>query len=317
MQNLSDLLPEAERYSYQFDGNNQQLDHIVATANLVPLAQFDAVTINSQLPEALQISTDHDAALALFDFAKVVNGTAAANTINGTNLAETIDGLGGNDRIFAGGNDDRVNGGEGNDVIRGGAGTNRLFGDAGDDTFGGDLENGVHIIDGGTGTDTFTVTSAGARVVVNLATGTVTGGYANGSTLTSIEAVSARDARFEVELIGGNGAEVLTGGRMNDVLKGGGGNDRLLGGAGADELTGGLGADRFEARRGEASGDVILDFEGAGVAGGDVLVLGGYGAGAFLTNVGDLWTINHGGGLTESFRIVGVTALGAGDVIFG
>ena len=46
-------------------------------------------------------------------------------------------------------------------------------------------------------------------------------------------------------------------------------------------------------------------------------MLTGFGTGATLSNVGDLWTVNYGAGLAESFRIVGVTSLGAGDVIFG
>lgn len=317
MQNLSDLLPAAERYSYQFEGNNQQLDHIVVTGPLFQRAQFDAVHINSQLPEAQQISTDHDAALALFTMPVRVNGTTGADTLNGTALAEAIYGLAGNDRILAGGGDDVVYGGDGNDTIQGGAGRNRLFGDAGNDTFGGDTVAGVHVVSGGLGTDTFLVSSAGEAVEIDLNTGLVIGGYANGSTLLSVEAVNARNAGFAVEMIGTGAAEIFTGGRRDDILTGNGGNDRLIGGRGADMLSGGAGVDRFEYARGEIEGDTILDFEGAGVAGGDVLVLTGFGTGATLSNVGDLWTVNYGAGLAESFRIVGVTSLGAGDVIFG
>ena len=66
MQDLNTLLPEAERYSYMFEGNQQQIDHIVATKNLVQVAEFDAVHLNAQQPEPLQLSTDHDAVLAIF-----------------------------------------------------------------------------------------------------------------------------------------------------------------------------------------------------------------------------------------------------------
>jgi predicted extracellular nuclease len=101
MTNLSDLLPAAERYSYQFDGNNQQLDHIVATGPLFQRAQFDAVQINSQLPSARQISTDHDAALALFSIAPPADTTAptvttfaptdgAPNVVASSNVALTF-----------------------------------------------------------------------------------------------------------------------------------------------------------------------------------------------------------------------------------
>ncbi|WP_017667691.1 Ig-like domain-containing protein [Sandarakinorhabdus sp. AAP62] len=317
MSNLSDLLPVAERYSFQFDGNNQQLDHIIATGSLAQRAEFDAVHINSQLTEAAQISTDHDAMLALFTVPVKINGTTAGELIQGTAAAETITALGGNDFVFAGGGNDTVLGGDGADTIRGGTGTNRLFGDAGNDIFGGDLEFGVHFIDGGAGADTFMVTSAGEKVIIDLNNGTVIGGYANGSTLTSIEAVNARNANFAVEFTGRSVAETLTGGRLADILSGGGGNDRIIGGRGADMLTGGSGNDTFVYQRGEVTGDIILDFQGAGVAGGDVLVLTGFGLGAALTNVGDIWTVSYGAGLTETFQIVGVTSLGAGDVIFG
>jgi predicted extracellular nuclease len=66
MQDLNTLLPEAERYSYMFDGNQQQIDHIVATTNLVQVAEFDNVHLNAQQPDALQLSTDHDAVIAVF-----------------------------------------------------------------------------------------------------------------------------------------------------------------------------------------------------------------------------------------------------------
>jgi len=317
MQNLSDLLPVAERYSYQFDGNNQQLDHIVATGGLAGRAQFDAVMINSQLPDAQQISSDHDAMLALFTIPVIVNGTAVADTLNGTVAAETINGLAGNDRILAGGGDDTVFGGEGNDTILGGAGTNRLFGGNGSDRFGGETETGVQIINGGAGFDWFFVSSAGERVVVDMTAGTVTGGYADGSTFVAVEGINVAGTGFDVELIGNNEANVLFGGQGNDVLSGGGGNDRLTGGLGADQISGGAGNDRFEYQRGGANGDMILDFQGAGAPGGDRLEFIGFGPGAALSNVGDVWTISYGAGLSESFRLVGVTALGAGDVIFG
>jgi predicted extracellular nuclease len=66
MQDLNTLLPEEERYSYMFDGNQQQIDHIIATQNLVQVAEFDNVHLNAQQPDGLQLSTDHDAVIAVF-----------------------------------------------------------------------------------------------------------------------------------------------------------------------------------------------------------------------------------------------------------
>lgn len=66
MQDLNTLLPEEERYSYLFEGNSQAIDHIVATNGLYQNAQFDAVHLNAEQREELQLSTDHDPQMALF-----------------------------------------------------------------------------------------------------------------------------------------------------------------------------------------------------------------------------------------------------------
>ena len=49
-----------------------------------------------------------------------------------------------------------------------------------------------------------------------------------------------------------------------DYITGGGGNDTIDGGAGVDFLTGSGGADTFTFTAGEANGDYIIDFDGAG-----------------------------------------------------
>src|SRR5207247_751278 len=88
-----------------------------------------------------------------------------------------------------------------------------------------------------------------------------------------------------VRFLGGTGADSLTGGALNDFLSGGDGSDTISGGLGNDFITGGLGADTLTGGGGTdtfhfESGiprtesapstiDVITDFEGAGVAGGD------------------------------------------------
>jgi Ca2+-binding RTX toxin-like protein len=108
------------------------------------------------------------------------------------------------------------------------------------------------------------------------------------------------------QLAGGNGNDYLRGGSANDSLNGGAGDDRLIGGAGNDVLTGGTGADRifggagndtFLIRAGDlATGSVkdqIIDFEGAGVAGGDMLRLVGFDAGATLVHLGEVGAVSH------------------------
>ena len=67
LRNLTETLPEDERYSYVFEGNSQSLDHILATRNLTGKARFDAVHVNSEFAGA---ASDHDPLLARFDLGR-------------------------------------------------------------------------------------------------------------------------------------------------------------------------------------------------------------------------------------------------------
>ncbi|MDQ3438995.1 MAG: hypothetical protein M3478_01440, partial [Planctomycetota bacterium] len=61
--NLWRTLPQADRYSYIFQGNSQDLDHILVSPNLLRFRpELDAVHINSEFWS--QIS-DHDSLVAL------------------------------------------------------------------------------------------------------------------------------------------------------------------------------------------------------------------------------------------------------------
>ena len=132
---LADLLPAQERYSYVFDGNSQELDHLLASGSFVAGASFDAVHLNAELSDTAQLSSDHDPLLALLDFSVTITGTADGDTLNGGAPAETINGLGGNDIINGNGGNDTIDGGAGDDSIRGGAGADTLTGGAGNDRF--------------------------------------------------------------------------------------------------------------------------------------------------------------------------------------
>ncbi len=55
---LADFIPEADRYSYSFNGNAQTLDHVLATQNLVP--QFAGLVhgrVNADFPEVVAIGS--------------------------------------------------------------------------------------------------------------------------------------------------------------------------------------------------------------------------------------------------------------------
>src|SRR5215211_4294792 len=175
----------------------------------------------------------------------VILGTEAADTINGTESNDTIlafggndtvNGNGGNDLIEGGDGNDVVNGGDGDDIIRGGRGSDQLNGNAGNDTI--DGGDGNDILNGGDGID---------------------------------------------RIIGGAGSDIIDGGAGRDtVFSGGAGDDTIVGEEQADILTGGAGNDHFgfftDPFQPDSTlllQDTVTDFQGAGVAGGDVIQLSG------------------------------------------
>ena len=169
----------------------------------------------------------------------------------------TVYGNGGDDVLFSGQqNNDSLYGGVGNDVL----GTfnpsfstdpegnyyNRglvalLDGGEGDDLFvaGNFRENFV----GGAGIDelTFETSIAINGVTVNLATGQMAGGSAEGDSATGIENLTG--SQFGDRLTGDDGVNLILGWAGSDIIRGGGGNDALYGGEGADQLFGEAGND--------------------------------------------------------------------------
>jgi predicted extracellular nuclease len=64
---LMDTLPQAERYSYVFEGNSQVLDQILVSGNLLGTfwVDYDPVHVNSEFADQ---ASDHDPQVARFDF---------------------------------------------------------------------------------------------------------------------------------------------------------------------------------------------------------------------------------------------------------
>jgi predicted extracellular nuclease len=106
---LIETLPPDERYTYNFQGNSQALDHIMASTALMPaLRGYDVVHMNAEF--AVQVS-DHDPVVAQFLIERagqVINGTRGRDNLVGTAGADTI------------------TGGPGRDVLTGGAGGDRF-----------------------------------------------------------------------------------------------------------------------------------------------------------------------------------------------
>ncbi|CAN5578003.1 hypothetical protein BH10PSE4_BH10PSE4_00700 [soil metagenome] len=233
MKALIETLPEAERYSYVFEGNSQALDQILVTLNLVSDALYDIVHINSEFTDQL---SDHDPSLA-----SLLLPRSAALATSGADLLDAATYLAkfGATRGSLDG-DDTLDGKEGNDTLRAGAGADTLIGGAGDD-----------LLDGGAGRDTASYASAAAGVTVSLA---VNGAQATGG-------AGIDDLHNIEDLLGSAFADLLTGNGQDNRLTGGGGNDTLDGGAGRDTLAGGAGDDLY---RVDSLGDVIEETTGFG-----------------------------------------------------
>ncbi|BAY80682.1 alkaline phosphatase [Calothrix parasitica NIES-267] len=66
--NLTNTVAEDERYSFNFQGNSQSLDHILVSDNLANKAEFDIVQVNSEFAETTQRASDHDPLIASLSF---------------------------------------------------------------------------------------------------------------------------------------------------------------------------------------------------------------------------------------------------------
>ncbi|WP_395681461.1 beta strand repeat-containing protein [Inquilinus sp.] len=144
-----------------------------------------------------------------------IDGTEGNDELSGTDADDEIYGYGGDDQLYGGrGGDDLLSGGDGFDTFDGG--------------------DGADTLDGGTGDDLVYYSYNHWPVTVNLATGTASGGEANGDVLISIERIIG--SRYGDTLIGSDGNDRLNGQAGNDILRGGGGADTLDGEDGIDTV---------------------------------------------------------------------------------
>ncbi len=220
--------------------------------------------------------------------AATITGTEGPDTLNGTPEADTINALGGNDVVNGRGGDDVIegdagrdtlNGGDGFDRVEGGTGNDQITGAAGRDALIGD--DGKDTIDGGAGDDIAVAGGDGNDTVSGGAGDDTVDGDAGGDTMSG---GTGEDTLFGLEgnddMSGDSGTDELFGGPGNDLLNGGSGVDELEGEEGADQITSGAGNDEldffpdaFQPDSTFAVRDVVLDFVGAGAAGGDVIRL--------------------------------------------
>ena len=181
-------------------------------------------------------------------------GDGGVNELRGNDGDDRIEGGAGNDRLEGELGDDTLVGEAGDDHLHGGAGADRLEGGEGDDRAAGGA--GADTFAGGPGLDTLDYGASGAGVTVNLATGTGSGGDAEGDTFSGFEGV-----------IGSTLGDSLSGNDESNTLEGGGGDDTLQGGDGRDTLRGGDGDDSLVGDGYRAGGSDLLE----GGAGNDTL----------------------------------------------
>ena len=141
--NLIDFISEDERYSFIFQGNSQELDHILVSDSLVDGAAIDIVHVNSEFAETPQRASDHDPVIASL---LLESAESEVNQINGTNKKDNLVGTDGRDLISGGNGKDILSGKSGDDVLNGGNGKDTLIGGNGDD-----------VLNGGNGKDTFVI----------------------------------------------------------------------------------------------------------------------------------------------------------------
>jgi len=193
---VDSLLPPNERYSYNFQGSAQSLDHILASGSLMQggAPRVDVVRVNSELATG---ASDHEPIVARFD----LRGTA--ESLAGGATDDRLLGFGGDDSLDGGGGSDTVVGGSGADVLLGGAGDgqDRLIAGEGNDS-----------LDGGDGDDVLAGELGADSLFGGAGVDRLIGGQGN----DTLDGGAGRDV-----LVGGEGADLLVLGRdAADLIRG-------------------------------------------------------------------------------------------------
>jgi Ca2+-binding RTX toxin-like protein len=271
------------------------VDKIVATANNVaiglqsgfgPARGIEEISANGFTGVTIQAGTGNDT----LDF--------SATTLTGISK---IDGGAGNDTITGSAGADTIVGGTGNDILSGGAGDDTIMGGSGNDK-----------LTGGDGLDTVSYEQSAAGVTVNLTTNAVSGGDAQGDTISGFENVT-----------GSSFDDVIYGDANNNVINAGAGNDRVYSSWGLDTIDGGTGSDTIDLLNFNGQGDMTIDlaqglvyFNGY-VAGADHIsnfenASGTTGNDTFVGGAGDNTMWGQAG--NDTFR---VGSAGGHDMIYG
>ena len=230
------------------------------------------------------IGTGGDAQGDNFSNFEGIFGSDNIDTLTGDTQNNELYGLDGNDTLNGGDGDDFIIGDDGNDTLNGDAGNDLIRGDLGSDT-----------IDGGDGIDTLNYFGSTTAVTVNLATGTGSGGTAQGDNISNIENVYGSE--FNDTITGDTGNNIIAGFDGADAMDGGDGLDTVAyyfsPGAVTVSLASGTGLG------GDAQGDTFSNFER--IHGSDF---------------GDTLTGDAGDNVISGFKGTDVLSGGAGDDTF-
>ncbi len=197
LHNLTNTLPENERYTYIFQGNSQALDHILVTDSLFQTAEYDVVHVNAEFADQL---SDHDPMMSRFNLENPTRTIGRSPIVNGTPGNDEIAARGGQ-TILAGPGDDLVGpapDSTGSNRIYGGPGHDDLFARSNDSLYGGPGDDYLSAADG----------TGGNRLY---------GGPGNDILFAGVNDY----------LDGGAGDDILYAGRGGSTLRGGAGNDQF------------------------------------------------------------------------------------------
>lgn len=252
-----------------------------------------------------------------------ISGSLLNEVTYGEGRNDTLDGGLGDDVLFGQNGSDRLVGGLGNDVLAGGAGIDSYAGGDGDDTVLYKIGDGIEFIDGGAGTDRFSIhgTSAAESITVNF----------NGKTIVSTSVTQQLVGIEEITLDLGGGGDTLnyeatSAGIVVDLSAGQASGfvsianianvfgtasaDILTAGSGANQLRGGQGDDIFIATVDDARDEFLAS------GGVDLADFSAYTT-ALDIDLGEATTIARGTGSSDATSdvLVGIRNIigGSGD----
>ena len=210
----------------------------------------------------------------------ILTGGSGGDTLKGQEGDDTLLGKSGNDALFGGPDNDTLTGGDGDDQLFGESGNDRMVWNPGDDTDlneGGDGADTVEV-NGGNGTEAFSVAANGTRVrfdrlnpapfSLDIGTSENLALNANGGD-DSFSATGNLAALISITVDGGAGNDTIRGSNGADQLLGGDGNDFVDGQQGNDVVLLGAGDDTFQWDPGDGS-DMV-----EGQAGSDTMPFNG------------------------------------------